>query len=67
MALVAPANLLFALAPVVILLKAVLRHSPLLLQSGGSLLGEAFLLIQALAVLRDLLLLLPNQFLLALL
>jgi hypothetical protein len=67
MVLVAPANLLFALAPVVILLKAVLRHSPLLLQSGSSLLGDAFLLIQALAVLRDLLLLLPNQFLLALL
>jgi hypothetical protein len=39
----------------------------LLLQGGSPLLGDAFLLVKMLAVLLDPLLLLPNQFLLALL
>jgi hypothetical protein len=58
---------LLALTFVIFLLKAVLRHAPLLLQRGRPLLGDALLLVQMLAILRHPLLLLPDQFLLALL
>jgi hypothetical protein len=44
-----------------------LRHAFLLLQGGSTLLGDALLLVQMLAVLHHPLLLLPNQFLLPLL
>jgi hypothetical protein len=64
---VAEAQLLLTLALEIVLLKTVLGHAPLLLQGGTSLLSNAFLLVQMLAILRHPLLLLVNQLLLALL
>lgn len=61
---VAETYLLLTLALVIFPLKAVLRHALLLLQGDGPLLGNAFLLGETLAVLRDLLLLLANELLL---
>ena len=52
------ALLLLTLTLVILLLKTVLRHAPLLLQGGSPLLGDAFLLAQVLLVLRHPLLLL---------
>ena len=67
MAIIAQTYFLLALALVVLLLEAVLRHAFLLLQGNGSLLRDALLLGQAVTVLNDLLLLLSNELLLALL
>ena len=58
---------LLPLALVILLLKAVLCHAPLLLQRGRPLLGDALLLVEMLAILHNPLLLLPDQLLLLLL
>ncbi|MGH9503148.1 MAG: hypothetical protein ACRD20_09880 [Terriglobales bacterium] len=47
-------------------MKTVLRHSLFLLQGGGPLLGDALLLVKMLAIVRYAPLLLPDEFLLAL-
>jgi len=57
-ALTAQPHLLVALTLVILLLKTVLRHSPLLLERGRTLLREPLLLVQPLLVLRHPLLLL---------
>ena len=61
------AILLLSHTLVIFLLEAVLGHAPLLLQGRGSLLRNALLLVQVLAVFHDPLLLLSNQLLLPLL
>ena len=58
---------LLAFTLVILLLKAVLCHAPLLLQRGRPLLGDAVLLVEMLTILDHPLLLLPNQLLLPLL